>query len=345
MQAIQRLRAKARAAGTLKDSPQQQVLLDSEVISIVPAQASYLYVPYYDPAIVYAPPPAYYSSTNFITYSPPFLVGAWLNFDCDWHHRTVWTGDRRRWVARDNHDWRHPIFPGQPGYVHDPNRHPWSPPANAPRMPTIVNTYRRNEIARPAPFNAAPAPRPTFAQDNRPDRRDDAANRPQRNDSRNREINFARPVPTVAVAATQPATITAATSAPMPATPPAPVRQGNFNRDRNNSAEQPNRAISFQAPPPTTRQAPANIATVTAATLPPSNYPYGAPPAARIVPAFTGPVVQSMPQPVATHSQPMHLASPPPAPAPAAAPPPPAPDKPQSEDRGRGNSDQKKQLN
>lgn len=338
MQAVQRLRAKARAAGTLRDSPQQQVLVDSDVITIVPAQSNYLYVPYYDPLVVYAPPQEYFGTTTFITFSSPFAVGPWLRYDCDWRQRTVWTAERH-WASPNRHDWRHPVFPGQPGYVHDPNRHPWRPPTNSPRMP-IVNSNRRYDIARPAPINAAP--RPTFTDNDRPARRGDAPNWPQRNDTRNRDSILDRPA---AFAPTAVAPVTTASIAfPTPTTTPPPAHRSEAGRTRNDAANRPNRAISFQNPP-AARPAPANVATVIAAPATrsaPSNYPFGAPPASRIVPAFVGPVVQSMPPPPATNPQQMRMPAPAPAPSPAA----PAPEKAQSDDHRRGRGDrEQKQLN
>lgn len=340
MQAIQRLRAKARAAGTLTDSPQQQVVMDRDVISIIPAQPNTIYVPYYDPMIVYAPPPEYYGygSTSFITFSAPFAVGAWLRFDCDWRQRTVWTVDHH-WAARDHHDWRHPVFPGQAGYVNDPNRHPWHPSSYAPRYP-VANTFRRDDIARPAPINA---PRPAFAQNQIAvsDRRNDFQNRPQRPDHRPRDPNFVGPI----AAATLPTT-TAPALAPAPApTPTAPVRRGDFNRgDRYDSGNRANRPVAFQNPPINRSTVP-----VAAPFVPPSqpvsNYPFGRAPSAAIVPAFTGPVVPSMPVRAASQPQPIRMPAVAPAPAPAAPPPPPA--APPSENRRGANEagEQRKQLN
>jgi hypothetical protein len=211
-------------------------------------------------------------------------------------------------------------------------------------------SYRHNEIARPAPINASP--RPSYAHNGNyngnPDRRDDSTNRPQRNDSgsRNREINFATPVAPSAYAATQPAPVTTPASTSPVAS--QPNRRGDFNRDRpsSNSNDRPNRSISFPNPP-AANPAPANIATVTAPRPQPSNYPYGAPPATRVVPAFVGPVVSAMPAPATTQPQQMRMPSAEPtrnAPAPAPAP---ATDKPQSDDRKRGveNREQKRELN
>jgi hypothetical protein len=68
--AIQRLRAKAEAAGNLKSTPQQKVTTQSSggatAIVIEPANPELLYVPYYNPAWAYGPwpypayPPPYY---------------------------------------------------------------------------------------------------------------------------------------------------------------------------------------------------------------------------------------------------------------------------------------------
>lgn len=330
MQAIQRLRAKARAAGTLTDSPQQQVVIDSDVISIIPAQANYIYVPYYDPLVVYAPRPEYYSPAAFLSFSSPFAVGSWLRFDCDWRQRTVWTVDRH-WTSRDHHDWRHPVFPGQPGYVNDPGRHPWRP-ANTPRMP-IVNAYRRSDLPHPAPINAPQGP--TYAHDNNPpDHRNDPRDRPQLTDARPRDPNFVGPV--VAPTPAPNAPIAAAALAPTPSTMPS-NRRPDPGRVRTDPVAPPSRAIAFQNPSVTQP--------VAQAPQPASNYPYGAAPASRVVPAFTGPVVSAMPLPAATPPQHLHMPAAAPAPTPAPVAPPPA--QPQS-DAKRGvndNGDQKKQLN
>ncbi len=60
-ESIQRLRAKAKSAGTLKTTPQQQVETKTassgeQVIVIEPANPQVVYVPQYNPTVVYAPP-------------------------------------------------------------------------------------------------------------------------------------------------------------------------------------------------------------------------------------------------------------------------------------------------
>ena len=68
-EAIQRLRAEAMANGNLVSTAQQEVIVDGAVIRIVPAQAEVIYLPSYDPMLVYAGPPPQY---GFITFGIGF---------------------------------------------------------------------------------------------------------------------------------------------------------------------------------------------------------------------------------------------------------------------------------
>ena len=61
MQSIQQLRAKAKAAGTLVDTPQQQVDMEGDDIRVIPAQQDTMYVPEYDPDMVYGDAPEGYA--------------------------------------------------------------------------------------------------------------------------------------------------------------------------------------------------------------------------------------------------------------------------------------------
>ena len=105
MTSVQRLRSLARSAGNLVTNEQQQVDFDGDSINIVPAQPRYVYVPTYDPNIIYFGP-GYYSRglypANVISFGPPLPIGAWLNNDCDWHRQRIyyhgWQG--RGWIAR-----------------------------------------------------------------------------------------------------------------------------------------------------------------------------------------------------------------------------------------------------
>ncbi len=94
MASVQRLRAEAREAGNLVSTPQMEVVYTDGDIEIWPAQPQYIYVPLYDPAIVYfrrAP----------LFFGAHFIIGAWLNYDFDWRaHRVYYHG----WDDRDDHD-------------------------------------------------------------------------------------------------------------------------------------------------------------------------------------------------------------------------------------------------
>ncbi len=75
MAAVQVMRAKAQAAGTLQSSSQIKVVQQSpQTIIIEPASSNVVYVPQYNPAVVYGAPlvvPAY---------TPPVAVAAGLSF-------------------------------------------------------------------------------------------------------------------------------------------------------------------------------------------------------------------------------------------------------------------------
>ncbi len=103
MGAVQRLRAMAHAQGNLISSPQQEVIIRGGYIAIVPAHPRYVYVPVYDPSIIYfrrahAGPVI----GGFISFGAGFVIGAWLNRDCDWHgHRVYYHGwHGAGWIGR-----------------------------------------------------------------------------------------------------------------------------------------------------------------------------------------------------------------------------------------------------
>jgi hypothetical protein len=156
MQAIQRLRAKARVAGTLVDTPQQQVIAEPQVIRIVPAQPDVIYVPRYEPEIVFVDRPVYYSQP-FITFGIGVPVGSWLAFDCDWHRHSIWAGNRHR-VWR-GHDWHRPLVPlGPPagGFTRNVEVRQWRPAPSAAR-PVQTVAYSRSSVSvvRPTPIGVA----------------------------------------------------------------------------------------------------------------------------------------------------------------------------------------------
>jgi hypothetical protein len=55
MDTVQKLRARAQAAGNLRDTEQQRVIVQERVIEIEPVQPEVVYVPVYDPTVMYGP--------------------------------------------------------------------------------------------------------------------------------------------------------------------------------------------------------------------------------------------------------------------------------------------------
>src|SRR5512139_36655 len=101
---VQRLRQKADAAGNLKSSEQQKVVKEQQTIIIQPAQPEVVYVPTYNPTVVYGswwapayppyywpPPPYYYPGGAFVAGAIGFGLGIaiannhWGWGNCDWH--------------------------------------------------------------------------------------------------------------------------------------------------------------------------------------------------------------------------------------------------------------------
>src|SRR5438552_4620592 len=106
MDAVQRMRAKAQSKGTLKTNEQQKVDTETveggeEFIAIEPANPQFVYVPSYDPAVVYGPPgdypyPAYYYPGYVpgmgLAFGKGLILGAaWANNwgNCNWGHRDI----------------------------------------------------------------------------------------------------------------------------------------------------------------------------------------------------------------------------------------------------------------
>ncbi len=74
MAAVQRMRAKAQAAGNLKSSPEIKVVQESpQTIVIQPANPQVVYVPVYNPAVVYGVPYAY-PGYVYVVPPPPTAV-------------------------------------------------------------------------------------------------------------------------------------------------------------------------------------------------------------------------------------------------------------------------------
>lgn len=112
MDSIQRMRLRARDAGVLDSTPEQEVLVEGDVVRIYPAQPERLYVPQYDPQEVY-----YERNDNggnglvtkLITFGAGVATGIWLNHLFDWgDDRVYYHGwrDDNRWAVRTREHYR-----------------------------------------------------------------------------------------------------------------------------------------------------------------------------------------------------------------------------------------------
>jgi hypothetical protein len=106
MDAVQRMRKKAQDKGNLKSTEQQkvetQVVENKTVVVIEQADPQVLYVPSYDPVVVYGPPvypypyypyyaPGYYAAGLAISFGVGLAMGAWWGggWGCGWGNNNI----------------------------------------------------------------------------------------------------------------------------------------------------------------------------------------------------------------------------------------------------------------
>ena len=91
MIAVQRMRALAASHGNLVSTDQQQVVYENNHYVIAPSQPRVIYVPVYDPIVVYSRPIFHLGMrTRYWSFGIGFPIGVWLNYDCDWGRRVVY---------------------------------------------------------------------------------------------------------------------------------------------------------------------------------------------------------------------------------------------------------------
>lgn len=148
MDSIQELRARAQAAGNLKTTPEQKVIVEERIIRIEPYNYDYFYVPAYDPYYVYGswwlplfPPlpiilPGLVITGPGIIFSPRFYAGfgvfGWSFFN--WGDRYVYITDIHRTKRFNRHV----------HYYKGPDRQRWLPD----RDRRYVREKRGREIPR-----------------------------------------------------------------------------------------------------------------------------------------------------------------------------------------------------
>jgi hypothetical protein len=76
MDAVQRMRRQARRYGYLQTTPYDTVVDSGGYIEIVPVNPAYIYVPAYNPVVVFGPPPSGFFIGGAIRFGPAIVIGA-----------------------------------------------------------------------------------------------------------------------------------------------------------------------------------------------------------------------------------------------------------------------------
>ena len=156
MNAIQRLRELARAAGTLTDNPEQQVIVDGNYVEIEPAQPGVIYVPQYDPEVVFVDQPYYGFNGPFLAFGPAYGAGAWLTYGCNWGGGGIVIVDANYWHGAGG--WWHP-YGSDREFSASANFRAWSFPANRPRPHAVGGWQGHAQSVQPHLVAGLP-PRP-----------------------------------------------------------------------------------------------------------------------------------------------------------------------------------------
>ena len=176
MDAVQAMRRRAQEAGNLKTTPQQTVTTQDSTIVVEPASPTVVYVPAYDPWVVYGDPimewpgwypyPGIWFGGPYLSFGVGFGIGwfggfgwGWHHWGCDWHNRYV-IHDHNRYYSRSNTFYNRNNFyrdRGKRGEI-DGGRGGARDRTNAGNRPSNGNVGGRGEVenrpgATARPFN------------------------------------------------------------------------------------------------------------------------------------------------------------------------------------------------
>ena len=156
MTAIQRLRGQALAAGTLGDTPQQQVVEEDGLIEILPVAPDVIYVPSYDPDVVYA---AGVGEGPFLFFGTALPDGRLdlhqYGFDLASAPRSGSPTAAAAMAGRPGL--------GPPGSFSVPAATPGRPREEPAGAPAVCSSRPRPTVIRPKPMPGAPLARPADA--------------------------------------------------------------------------------------------------------------------------------------------------------------------------------------
>ena len=195
MDAVQDLRRKAKAAGQLAPDERVRVVEDGGTIVIEAANPRVVYVPYYDPWVVYGPwwwsayPPVVWAPwPGYVVYRPGFWWGVGVTISSgfffgsvSWPHRHVVVTHVNNYYLRPSVIRRdvvvRPIATGR--WQHDPSHRR----GIVYRSPEV---QKRFAVSAPRPAAVAPAPRRIERLETRPEPRQ-VERRQERRDNRREE--------------------------------------------------------------------------------------------------------------------------------------------------------------
>lgn len=295
---IQRLRAQAYAAGSLRSNEQQTVTVQQvsgqPIYVIQPANPQIVYVPQYDPTVVYvAPSPGAVVASSLISFGAGIGLGAllgtpqpwgWAGWGWNWgvgrayYNHVYWGG----WAApyRPPNVWyraRPIVWSARPGY--GGNWH-YRPPAYRPPTPGIRAGYGRQPYGPGNPPGSRPGVRPsqpttppgTGRPNPTPPNRPQPGTRPTPPTTRPSAPGVVKPTNPVPNQPTRPGNEGPPGTAPgttKPTTPPStqPNRPANQGRPattrptmpsqpRPQPQQQPNRSPQTRPSPPAARPTP-----------------------------------------------------------------------------------------
>jgi hypothetical protein len=282
MDAIQGLRQRAERAGNLRSDEQMRVTRQDDHLMIEPARPQVVYVPYYDPTVVYGPwwwagyppvywgpPPGYYAWPGFFWGTGVAVSWGFFFGHFDWHHRhvkvvhvvhqpharTVTHTNPVKWqhnpVHRRNVPYRHmvsrPAFVQHPAVGHDPRPRPVarhdSPGAHSQTRSAAPQT--RPQLAAPQLRPERIAPQARYQPPDRNARTD--IQRPQPRASAPRPVFGAPPIGTMPRSAAPPPVVRAEPRPNPPAANARPAPRQQFEPARR--AEPRPSARDFAASP------------------------------------------------------------------------------------------------
>jgi Protein of unknown function (DUF3300) len=135
MQTVQGLRMRAQQAGNLQSTPQQQVVFQDRTIIIQPAQPQVLYVPVYNPTVIFGPwwAPAYRP-----WYWYPAPIWGYPPRPYNWGYATGFFWGASWGLTRNNWGWAQPNWHGNNINININNNNVWV------NRPGYRNQYQNN---------------------------------------------------------------------------------------------------------------------------------------------------------------------------------------------------------